>query len=127
MKNTILKRAINIAEKNSMKWKIAAIIFKGGKIISTSINQKRYSSKLHPKFKVWIDSLHAEQAAIISARTNLKNTSILVIHLGPKGQLKNAKPCEKCSSYLRFVGIKKVYYSTDNGQIIYSNINDLFK
>lgn len=113
----ILKKAIEVASKSDYYVKVGAVIFNGKKIISSGFNEIRYHSKLHPKFKTWHNSLHAEQKAIITSKHNLKRYSILVIRVNNNGEMLLARPCRNCQKYLKYVGIKKVYYSNNNGSI----------
>jgi len=36
-----------------------------------------------------------------------------------------SKPCKHCIEFLKNIGIKKIYYSDDNSNIIYENINSI--
>ena len=37
----------------------------------------------------------------------------------------NSKPCNSCIYYMQLYGIKSVYYSNDNGEIIKEKISDI--
>ena len=111
----VISLAIKEAEKSKERHKIGAIIFKGNKIISKAYNEIRACSYLHPKRKRFEFSLHAEQRAIINARTSLKRASILVVRINKSGEFLLAKPCKYCLAYIEDVGIKNIYYSTKNG------------
>jgi len=113
-----LKEAIKEAEKSKLHFKIGAIIFKGNSILSRGYNKISHNKKLHPKFMKWVGSVHAEQDAILSANVSLKGSNILVIRINKNYILKNSKPCKYCMKYLKYVGIKKVYYSDKDGDIV---------
>lgn len=124
MTSGILKRAIQETEKSEVKqFKIAAVIFKGPKILSIGTNAIRSCSKLNKKFIRWENSLHAEQASIINARRNLKGTSMLVVRTNKHGKLGMARPCDLCMSFICAVGIKDVYYTTEDGTIAYERVS----
>lgn len=36
-----------------------------------------------------------------------------------------SKPCKHCTQYLKYIGIKKVYYSTDEGTLKYEKVNNM--
>jgi deoxycytidylate deaminase len=55
----------------------------------------------------------------------LKKLNILVIRVNSKNELVNSKPCENCIYYLRLYGIKNVYYSNENGEIVKEKITDI--
>jgi deoxycytidylate deaminase len=107
-----LKQAIDEAQKSEHKQKMGAIIFDKSKIISKGFNHPQRSVKhLKKKFQRWPGTVHAEVDAILKAKSNLKNLSMLVVRINNKNQLRLARPCRWCQMYLEYVGIKKVYYS----------------
>lgn len=114
----IIKKAIEEAESSEFyPFKIGAVIFKGKRILSSGKNGIR-SSSIHPKYKNYLESLHAEQNALIGLNWNhLKGCSILVIRINRNGELTIAKPCKMCMALLNYVGIKKIYYSDSDGTI----------
>lgn len=40
-------------------------------------------------------------------------------------QLVNARPCQNCLEMMKSIGIRRVYYSDDNGELICENIKDM--
>jgi tRNA(Arg) A34 adenosine deaminase TadA len=48
-----------------------------------------------------------------------------VIRLSAENQLVDSKPCCMCSYLMRIYGIKKVYYSTEQGEICCQNLTQL--
>jgi deoxycytidylate deaminase len=113
MKNSsLIKLAKKEAEKSEHKFRVGAIIYDGKRIISRGYNQVHcWSSKLHPKFKKWDTSIHAEAMAILNAKRNLKGKSIVVVRINRNGNYMLAMPCKHCMSYLQYVGIKNIMYS----------------
>lgn len=106
------------AEKSTHQHRMGCVIFHKNRIISTGYNYPQRSVKhLRRKFFRWYGSVHAEIDAIIKARTDLTRASMLVVRINRKGDLKLAKPCSHCSAYIDHVGIRKVYYSTNEGKI----------
>lgn len=123
MKESILKLAIAVANMSEYKQKIGVVIFKNNKIISTGYNQIRYCGKISPKYKLYKESLHAEQDAILNApRRLLKGASILVVRINRFGEMKLAKPCPMCEAYIRHSKIKNVYYTIDGNSIMMEKI-----
>lgn len=112
--NHILKLAIQEAEKSNYKQKLGAVIFDKKIIISSGHNtHSSKRKKLHPQFQKWNGSIHAEVDAIIRARKELKGCSLLVVRLNNKSEIRLAKPCKECMKYILYVGIKKIYYSSN--------------
>lgn len=121
--NILVKLAIEQAQQSTHKHRIGCVIFRKKEVLSTGRNYGCRSSKhLHPRFTKWKGSLHAEAAAIISARCDLKGASILIIRLNRGGNLRLARPCKQCIAYLEFVKIKWYYYSTNEGTIVKEKI-----
>lgn len=111
----LVKKATEEANKVKERYRVGAIVFKGKRILSRGCNTYQKSAKkLHPKFTRWPNSIHAEVDAILKAHRNLKGASILVVRINKAGELRNAKPCAHCMLYLKHVGIRKVYYSTND-------------
>ena len=109
MSDTKIQRICNIAKKQALRsshtYKLGAVIFKHGKPIAKGYNKtKRGLSK---DYGHWEGSLHAEIAALINARTDVKGSSILVAR--STGGL--ARPCNECMAALKEAGIKWVYYT----------------
>lgn len=110
--------AVCEAVKSIHRHRIGAVIFHKKTVISKGYNKPfRFSSKLHPKYTHYPNSLHAEVAAILAARQDLRGLEILVIRLGRGGDLRLSLPCQHCMMYIQDTGIKRVYYSDKNGDI----------
>ena len=116
----ILKRCLEECKESTYKFKVGAVIFNKKSIICSGHNDIR-SSSIPEKYRVWPNSIHAEQNAIFSCKdwSKLKGCSILVIKLSKvTEQLSNAKPCPTCTKLLKFVGIKTIHYSNEYGNIV---------
>jgi len=113
--NSKINIAIEEAKKSIHKQKIGCVIFNKKKIISKGYNTPSKSiKKLHPKYQRWPNSIHAEVAAIIKAKTDLKGCDILVVRINNDDKFRLAKPCHNCMMYIEHVGIHKIYYSIDS-------------
>ena len=114
----VIRLAIEEASKSTHKHRVAAVVFKGNRIISSGHNAVR-ANKINPKYKVYNEALHAEQAALLNLDwSKLRGYSILVVRVNGSGKLIMSKPCSVCEKLLRHIGIKNVYYSNENGEII---------
>ncbi len=113
--NKFIQIAIEEANKSNHRQKVGCIIFDKKRIISKGHNYAQKSvKKLHPKFQRFPFSIHAEVDTIIKAKTDLKGTSILVIRVNKNNQFRLSKPCSNCQEYIKYIKIKKVYYSVSN-------------
>ena len=106
---------------------LCVIFSNGGRIISKGHNGIRSSAQIKDKFKKWNNSLHAEQAALMNIDWNkVKGCSALILKVSKtKHQLSNAKCCPMCEEMLRHVGIKNIYYSNEEGEIVMEKLNNL--
>lgn len=121
----ILKIALEeLNNCNYYPYKVGAVIFKGSKILASGHNSIRTCSKIKPKFKQWRENLHAEQAAIIKLDWNkTKGSSILVLRCNYSSNILSiARPCDRCMELIEHVGIKNVFYSNRNGEIVKERI-----
>lgn len=112
MNNRWLKKAVEEAKKSTFNPRVGAVIFNKGKFISSGHNDPNRSiKKHHPKYRKTKYSIHAEVDAIIKAKTDLKGKSILVVRINNKNQFRLSRPCKYCMEYLKYIGIKRCYYS----------------
>ena len=76
--------------------------------------------KLAQRFKTDTDYpyLHAETDLISRMWGKYyidSNLTVILIRLNKHGQLRNSKPCSKCSKILEALGIEKFHWSTNEG------------
>ena len=122
----IIKLCLLESEKSNHRFKIGAVVFKGNRILSSGHNEIR-SSNIPSKHKLYNNSVHAEQAALLGTDWNkLKGCSILVMRCSKtKGNLSNAKPCPLCQKLLAHIGIRNIYYSNEMGEIVHAKLESL--
>lgn len=93
--------------------KMGAVIVKSGRVLSTGINNIRYSK--HNK-RTWA-SVHAEEQAIVSLLKQpegikqLAGSTLYISRVMKDGSTGLAKPCEDCQKLIDAVGIKKVVHT----------------
>ena len=107
-------------QSNYISYRHGAILIKGGSIINISSN-KSNSCAFGNRFRVPYTgsaTLHAEIGAILGVeRTTTQNADIYVVRINKKDEFRMSKPCSMCQNALKFCGISRVFYSTDNGNI----------
>ena len=54
-----------------------------------------------------------------------KKLEMFVIRVNQMGDLVNSKPCNTCIYYMQLYGIKSVYYSNEEGEIVKEKIIDI--
>lgn len=118
----MIKQAFKQAEKSSFtRARIGAVIANKRRVLSVGKNSIRYYSKC-PTPRVWENSLHAEQDAILKLlnsgrQTDLIGATIYVSRVKRDGSPGLAKPCPCCMELIEAVGIKKVCYTTDSDNL----------
>lgn len=117
--NEKIKIATTEAMKSEMNFKHGAIVWnKKIGIVSKAHNRRVPKQRLTNRSR----TLHAEVGAIIKAiarqrTTDLSDLNIMVIRKS-KTKLSNSKPCKNCMNLIKETGIKNIYYSTTEGEII---------
>ena len=98
------------------KLRHGAVLVKGGSIISVGLNKGCYC-KFGNRFRDSYNFGHATQHAEISAVLGVgsgasQGSSIYVARVNNHNQYRMSKPCGMCHDALKFVGVKKAYYTT---------------
>lgn len=100
------------------KFRHGAVLFNGGSVINVACNKNKTCS-FGARFRnpsAGRATLHAELGCILNVEKECtQNADVYVVRINPAGQLKNSKPCPMCKEAMRFVGIKRCFYSTDYG------------
>jgi deoxycytidylate deaminase len=114
-----------VAKTSDVIHKHASCLMKGDKIIAIGVNKY---------FQVRVNQMqmnlcvHAEMNVFASTRlTQTKGMNILVIRINNNMMLRNSRPCNACIDKLKQKGIKKVYYSNADGQIVYEFVDTMPK
>ena len=97
-----------------------AVLVKGGNIINAAHNKWAYSSfgKRFRERGKGISTLHAELAVVINLdRSVTQGTDVYVVRVDKAGEFRMSKPCSMCETALKHVGIKRIYYTTDDGDL----------
>ena len=95
---------------------MAAVLVKGNRVLSFGIN--RY--KTHPLqvSNRFTNSIHAEVDCLTKAPyDSIKGSTIYVCRRKALGELGNARPCKGCEAHLRKLGVSKVVYSGEGGEV----------
>lgn len=126
----IMNKAVDEAESSEYEpYKMGAVIFKGSRILSSGHNEIRGNGKIHPKYKNFDNTLHAEQSAILDLKDwdNARGANILIIRLNKSGLFSLAYPCPMCQSFIRFLGMSKVFYTGRGGELEMVKVKNLLE
>jgi deoxycytidylate deaminase len=115
-----------IATFSSLTHKHSACLIKGGKVYTFGYNRYIKRDRVNDKYIKY--TIHAEIDALCKLKLT-KGMDILIIRLGnPKtNKLRNSRPCNSCIDKLIQRGIRKVYYSDENGDIVYEFLESMEK
>jgi cytidine deaminase len=99
----------------------AAALVMRRKVINWGFNSLKPVPSLYKKYSIFGCTMHAEISACWKYRfTNkLQGNNIFVIRVRTNGELALSKPCNMCQAYMRDVGIRRCYYTDNDGQIKY--------
>lgn len=99
-----------------MTHKLGAVLVKGGSVINVGFNQSsthRFARKFGRHY-----TRHAELNCILGIpRCKSTGATVYVVRIKKDGSYGMAKPCQCCEDMLKFVGVKKVYWSDIYGEI----------
>lgn len=135
----IIPRLIEEASKSQIKCQLAAALIKGQKFISKPCaNTQRNVCRGFA-----CGSLHAEAHAIldyfgkdlmysqknggsfyISKEKKIK-CDLIVIRINRDEKMCTSRPCYNCLSMMKAVGIRRVYYTDNNENVICENVKDM--
>jgi tRNA(Arg) A34 adenosine deaminase TadA len=114
--STLIKLCLDEARKSDHQHRLGAVIYTKNIVWSIDHNYSLKSAKnLHPKFRSWPGSIHAEMACILRARCDLKGASLFLLRINRREDFLLSKPCACCLTYIKFTGIRRVTYSTGSG------------
>ena len=116
--------AKNISELSNHKQKLGAVVVNKHRVISTGYNSHTKCHSLQAKLdkeRFGQDTpgrVHAETSALlpfIQGGIDLSGASIYVHRSHKDGSCGMARPCASCIKLIKQCGIKKIYYTTDDG------------
>lgn len=114
----MIERAIELAERNDRypRWRLAAVIVKGGSVLSHGISVKRNDPLCNSNGEGC--SEHAEINAMRQCSADrLQGAVIYVARITRGGRVALAKPCKMCEDALRTAGVKRAIYTQDETTI----------
>ena len=97
-----------------------ALLAKGGSILNASFNKENFSSfgarfRTHDRGHA---TVHAEIGAILGmSRSSTTGSDVYVCRINKDGEFRYSKPCSMCHEAMKHVGIKRVYYTTNEDTI----------
>lgn len=106
-------RAVEAAKLSTQRNRHAALVVKSGNLLSIAVNKYRNTpGMVDPKYASW----HAEYCSLrlVSYKSSI-NSVLYVARYGRNDKICISKPCRACMKYLITRGVKKIVYSTIDG------------
>lgn len=132
--SNIIDHLKKVSLNSDISYRHSAALFKRNKVIAVgynkSIKQLNVTNNNGSQFKV---TVHAEVDALYQAskKHDLRGIDIIIIRTKHMcdGQitLRNSRPCNDCIEKMEKIGIRKVYYSNSDGEIVYEFLDDMAK
>lgn len=116
--------AKEVSKLSDHKHKIGAVVVLKHRIISSDCNSDRKTHPLQKRYNRYRFSedtphkCHAELLALIPLikdGVDLSNASVFTYRQHKDGSLACARPCKSCMQLIKDCGIKKIFYSTEDG------------
>tara|TARA_Y100001938_G_C8093250_1_gene436443 strand:- start:1192 stop:1635 length:444 start_codon:yes stop_codon:yes gene_type:complete len=102
------------------KLRHGAVLVKGGSVINTCFNKDKFCS-FGTKFRKphrGPATIHAELGCVLGLpRSVTTGADMFVCRINNKGAFRYSKPCAMCHEVMAHVGIKRVYYTTNEGTV----------
>ena len=116
-----------VSELSDHKHKLGCVVVLGHRIISSGHNSKSKCHALQARLDKEMfgcesfGPLHAEVDALLSLikkRVDLSRASIYIYREHKDGTPALAHPCSRCMGLIKRCGIKKIYYTTNDGYAV---------
>jgi len=110
-----IELAKRVSHQSDYMHRHGAVLVKGSNVVNVSCNKNKFSSfamrfKRHNKDYA---TVHAELGSVLNVeRSNTEGATVYVVRTNNQDDLRLSKPCNMCEEAMRWVGIKKVIYST---------------
>ena len=122
--DSILHSLKKMAKRSCLSQKHGACLLQGNKIYSLGVNKYfRLNLPDHEEIPI---TIHAEVDALSNIHSKyIKGMDILIIRVNKSLKLINSRPCNSCIDKLQQRGIRKAYYSTNEGKIVYEYVDSM--
>lgn len=118
---TILNKLKHTCNKSNCSYKHSSAIIHKNKVLSIGYNYHFNNISIHAEIDACKNYMKLYNC------NDLKGVDIIVIRNNGdiNSDIKMSKPCIHCYKFLSNKGVRKIYYSNENGEISSYYINDL--
>lgn len=107
-------------------YKHAAALISGDTVYSSGTN--KFIKQIKNNNQIYYRTMHAEITVFERLpKKKVRGMDILVIRINKHLALRNSRPCNQCIDKLSKLGIRKVYYSNEEGQIVWEFVEQMEK
>jgi deoxycytidylate deaminase len=118
-----------IALHSNINFKHAAALIKKDTLYTSGFNKfiKEVKIRKDNVTQTHYKTIHAEVDALCNYhnKKQIKGMDIIVIRINKKNLLRQSRPCNDCIYKLNKLGIRKVFYSNEKGDIVYEFVEDM--
>jgi tRNA(Arg) A34 adenosine deaminase TadA len=115
-----------IAVESIVYYKHAAALMSGDTVYSFGVN--KFIKEIKINNQIYHRTMHAEINVFEKLpKKKVRGMDILVIRINKNLALKNSRPCNQCIGILAKLGIRKVYYSNEDGNIVWEFVEQMEK
>lgn len=101
--------ALSESKKSSYKVPMGAVVVHKNTIVGRGCNIAHSTGEPN-------DGMHAEIAAINNTTAKYRKDGVLFVgRVNKDDELAMAKPCQSCETILKKLGIKRIWYSSEDG------------
>ena len=125
MNQQLIKRTVELAHAmtptvRELRTTHISFLIKSGKIVHIGWNRdKTHPQNLNFPYKTGTHGIHSElNVCLKSGKDDLSGHEIIIIRVDRNNKLAMSKPCVGCASVLKQFGIKDVWYSNKDGEIV---------
>jgi len=119
---TLIRRAVKVAQGSTYRWKHGAVVAKGNKVLGFAPNKFRNA----PAVDEHNVSDHAERATLrelLKVREDLRGCTIYIARINKHGETMMSRPCVWCMLAIVEAGIKEIVYTNEVGSYSVEKVN----
>lgn len=121
----LLEPLKGMAMRSCVQQKHGACVFKGNRAMAFGLNKYMQLRSMDGYHKIPV-TIHAEMDALSNIHSKYaKGMDMLIIRINRMGTLLYSRPCSSCIRKMQQKGIRRAYYSTHDGRIVWEDVMDM--
>lgn len=119
----VARKVSDMSDYHRRNANVGCIVVMGNRVISSGFNTEKTKpiQKQYDRYRFATDTphkCHAEIMALsplIGKDIDFSRAKVYIYRCKANGQAGNARPCASCMALIKNLGIKHIYYTTDDG------------